>query len=70
MLREIVHMRIRDLGSGFNPYSPRTGIGLASMQEGLRMIGGDFILSSAPGHGTEIVAQVKLAQTTAIGTGS
>jgi signal transduction histidine kinase len=54
-----VRMRIRDGGRGFDPEVAANGIGLASMRERLRFIGGDLTVKSAPGHGTELVAEIR-----------
>jgi signal transduction histidine kinase len=56
---------IADFGHGFNPKAAtRTGgVGLASMRERLRLLGGEFTLRSQPGQGTTIVARVPIAAT-------
>lgn len=53
---EQVHIEITDSGSGFDTQAAaRSGrLGLAFMQERVRLLGGDFELESAPGHGTRI----------------
>lgn len=53
-----VRLRVVDFGDGFDPRSPTTGIGLASMRERLRFIGGDLSVISAPGRGAEVTAEV------------
>jgi signal transduction histidine kinase len=57
---EVAKLEIRDEGVGFDVNSPATGIGLVSMRERLRMIGGDFSVESHPRKGTVIVAAVSL----------
>jgi PAS domain S-box-containing protein len=61
------HLRLRivDAGVGFDPSSraSRGGLGLASMRERLRLVGGNLSLCSQPMEGTEIVAEVPLTPT-------
>ena len=52
-----LRMHIQDFGVGFDPASPSSGLGLMTMQERLRMVGGALTINSAPEHGTEIIAQ-------------
>jgi signal transduction histidine kinase len=54
----LLQMRISDDGKGFNPTKPSPGLGLASMRERLRMLGGELVVSSKPGSGTELAAVV------------
>lgn len=58
-----VHIRVRDSGCGFNPDIPVNGIGLASMRERLRYFGGDLAVKSAPGSGTELIADIGVPST-------
>ncbi len=53
---EVVHLRIVDDGRGFDAASPerRRGLGLTSMEERVRPLGGHVEVRSAPGKGTEI----------------
>lgn len=53
-------LEIKDTGVGFDPARFSNGIGLASMRERLRMIGGNVSVISAPGRGTDIKAEVPL----------
>jgi PAS domain S-box-containing protein len=55
---DAIRMDIRDFGIGFDPSTISQGLGLASMRERLRMVGGELILQSAPGKGTQLVALV------------
>jgi signal transduction histidine kinase/ABC-type uncharacterized transport system substrate-binding protein len=59
-LGEKIHLSIVDRGKGFdvNHYSPQAGIGIRSMQERLRSLGGQFEISSRPTVGTTIDAWV------------
>jgi PAS domain S-box-containing protein len=58
-----IRLRIVDGGSGFDPAlrSLDTGIGLISMRERLRLVGGTLSVRSAPARGTEIVAQTPIS---------
>jgi PAS domain S-box-containing protein len=58
--RGVARLEIKDTGVGFDPARFSKGIGLASMRERLRMIGGNVSVVSAPGRGTEIKAEVRL----------
>lgn len=53
---EGVRLRIADDGRGFDAQSPtwRRGLGLTSMEERSRQLGGHFTARSKPGQGTEI----------------
>jgi PAS domain S-box-containing protein len=58
----LVRLRIADRGIGFESSVPSLGIGLASMRERLRTIGGELLIHSRLGEGTEVVAQVHRAE--------
>ena len=53
-----VCLKVKDLGVGFNPSAPSEGIGLTSMRERLRTVGGVLTLRSSLHRGTEIIAEV------------
>lgn len=57
-----VRLRVLDAGSGFDPESAKTkkGLGLISMRERLRLVGGKISVKSQPEHGTEINVVVPL----------
>ena len=57
-----VSLRITDSGRGFDPdlNNPDGGIGLVSMRERLRLVGGKLSVKSEPMQGTEIFAEVPL----------
>lgn len=57
-----LRMLISDNGKGFNQAEASRGLGLASMRERLRMIGGRLRVRSKPGKGTELAAQAPVAQ--------
>ncbi len=58
-----IHLRVRDNGTGFSVEDARTknGLGLISMQERIRFVGGTLTVSSQPGKGAEISASVPVA---------
>jgi len=66
---EMVQLQIRDSGTGFDPSTSFSGIGIVSMRERLRMIGGNLVLRSSCGSGTEVIAEVAVpAQAISSGT--
>jgi len=58
--RDIVCLTVRDSGKGFESSTLRdsAGIGLASMRERVRSIGGSLEIHSSVGLGTEVIAKV------------
>jgi signal transduction histidine kinase len=62
----MIHLEVQDWGCGFEPLAvlQETGlgehIGLREMQERVQLIGGQLTISSHPGVGTLIVAEVPL----------
>jgi len=63
---EFLDLEIRDFGSGFDPAvgRHRAGLGLASMEERVRLVGGEISISSNPGQGTGIQVRVPLPEET------
>ena len=57
---EEVRLRVKDRGRGFDPMQMSDGLGLVSMRERLRLVGGTIKISSAIGLGTELEAVVPL----------
>jgi two-component system NarL family sensor kinase len=59
-----LRLRITDRGTGFDPASPEAsqGLGLLSMEERLRSMGGDLFVQSCPGGGTCIEACIPVVQ--------
>lgn len=57
-----MHVEVTDAGAGFDPQeATQSGrLGLAFMQERVRLLGGQFELESAPGRGTRIHATLPL----------
>jgi two-component system sensor histidine kinase UhpB len=58
---KLLHLKIMDTGIGFNPSKAPEGLGLVSMRERLRMVGGTLKITSSPGRGAVIEAVVDLA---------
>jgi len=60
----VVTLRVSDSGMGFDPSvkKPNAGIGLISMSERLRLVGGQLGVKSEPNCGTEILAEVPLVK--------
>jgi PAS domain S-box-containing protein len=58
---EDVQLTVSDLGVGFDPQAAMksTGLGLTSMQERLRLVGGELSINSQPKCGTTIRARVR-----------
>jgi len=58
-----VSLRVSDAGKGFEPHLKvaDAGIGLISMRERLRLLGGSLSVRSEPARGTEILAQIPLS---------
>jgi two-component system sensor histidine kinase UhpB len=57
---QILRMRIKDLGIGFDPSVLGKGLGLVTMQERLRMVGGVLRVNSVQGKGTELEAEAEI----------
>jgi len=58
----LLRMIVKDNGVGFDPSSAANGLGLATMQERLKLVEGKLSVTSAQGRGTKVVAQAKLRQ--------
>jgi PAS domain S-box-containing protein len=56
---EGIEMRVADRGRGFNlEEASKRGLGLVSMEERVRLLGGILEIKSRPGYGTELRVQV------------
>ena len=57
-----IQLRVWDLGRGFDTESPRIkkGLGLVSMRERLRVVGGQITINSRPSHGTQVEARIPI----------
>ncbi len=58
--QRLVVLEISDDGGGFDPLVPQPGLGLASMRERARSVGGKLTITSAPGAGTKIRLSVPM----------
>lgn len=60
-------LRIADSGVGFDPASPpgRTGIGMISMRERLRLVNGNIRVLSSPAKGTRLEVRVPIGRVSA-----
>jgi len=61
---EFVYLEINDNGVGFdlNAKSPKKGLGLASMRERVRLVGGTIKLQASPGAGVSIAVIVPVPE--------
>jgi signal transduction histidine kinase len=59
---EAIHLIVRDSGSGFDAGRPlkTQGLGLVSMTERVKLVGGRLTIDSQPYRGTTIRARVPL----------
>jgi PAS domain S-box-containing protein len=57
-----IDLCVSDTGAGFDPKNPNgfAGIGLISMRERIRLVGGNLSVESEPSHGTRIRVRVPL----------
>jgi signal transduction histidine kinase/ABC-type uncharacterized transport system substrate-binding protein len=58
----VLQLKVKDHGSGFDVNRYAAGVGLASMRERIRMVAGKLQISSKLGEGTEIVTEVAMEQ--------
>lgn len=63
-LGETLILDVCDAGRGFDPASvaAQGGLGLISMRERLRLVGGELVVDSQPESGTRLLAQVPLGR--------
>jgi len=60
MFGKTISLCIADDGIGFDTASAQGGIGLTSMRERLRLVGGELFIKSSSDTGTEVVAEISL----------
>jgi signal transduction histidine kinase len=60
-------LRVSDDGVGFATDRHRTGLGMISMNERTRLVGGTFAVSSIPSLGTQVEASISLSTKTTVG---
>ena len=53
-----IAVTVHDSGCGFDPTAPTSTLGLRSVRDRLRLVGGHLVLDSAPGAGTRVTAWV------------
>jgi len=56
-VRRVIHVDVRDNGSGL-PADWRAGVGIASMRERARALGGELVIEPSRPHGTRVVARL------------
>src|SRR5260221_250445 len=61
MCGKVISLCVADDGIGFDTGAARGGIGLTSMRERLRLVGGELFIKSCAETGTELIAEIKLA---------
>jgi signal transduction histidine kinase len=61
---DAINLSVRDSGSGFDPEDAlkTRGLGLISMTERMKLVGGRILIDSQPQHGTSIRASVPLGK--------
>ena len=59
--KDSVILAIKDNGGGFDTSAPHSGLGLHSMQERAKSLGGSFSVASEPGRGTRIVVTLPIS---------
>jgi two-component system sensor histidine kinase UhpB len=59
----LVTMKVRDEGKGFDPATSSRGLGLMSMQERVRFLGGSVSVKSEQGIGTQVCVELPLRKT-------
>jgi signal transduction histidine kinase len=62
--KDEVWLKVRDFGEGFDEEQVRKtggGLGVVSMRERVKLVGGSFLIRSRPGAGTTVLAVVPLA---------
>jgi signal transduction histidine kinase len=59
--RDWLELAVEDDGVGFAPSAEGTGLGLSSMRERARLVGGQCVVTSAPGQGTRVRARLPWA---------
>jgi PAS domain S-box-containing protein len=59
-------MHVVDFGTGFDVAAPSAGLGLMTMQERLRMVGGKLRINSVPESGTEVIAEVPIERSSMV----
>jgi signal transduction histidine kinase len=58
----VVHLSVRDDGSGFEPRARSEGFGLLGMHERVALLDGELAIDSAPGRGTLVGAHIPIRE--------
>lgn len=58
--QQVLRLHIQDFGIGFDQPAHHSGLGLVTMEERLRMVGGTLSVKSVPSCGTEIIAEAEV----------
>jgi signal transduction histidine kinase len=63
---QAIQLRVHDSGAGFDPKlaTAAVGLGLTSMKERLKLVGGELSIHSKPQEGTTILARIAIGQET------
>ena len=59
---DIVRVMVEDKGQGFNKQKQSSGVGLFSMDERARAVGGELSILSSPGKGTKVILEVPISK--------
>jgi signal transduction histidine kinase len=62
----ILIISIKDFGKGFNTSEVRNGNGMKTMSERISALNGSFLITSEPGDGTVIIAEIKVKDVEAV----
>jgi PAS domain S-box-containing protein len=57
---DVLRLKVSDDGVGFDPATLSAGLGLTSMQERLRLVGGELLMRASANKGTEVIGQVRI----------
>jgi PAS domain S-box-containing protein len=60
-IEDVVRVMVEDEGQGFDMSVQSPGVGLFSMDERARSVGGELSISASPGKGTKIILEVPLS---------
>jgi signal transduction histidine kinase len=60
--RGMLRLQVEDDGAGFDPSKTPAGLGMVTMEERLRSVKGRLSVTSKPGEGTVVTAQVSLTR--------
>jgi two-component system CheB/CheR fusion protein len=56
-----IRLEVIDFGEGFTPQARRSGLGLISMEERVRIMRGTLTIDSKPGEGTRVTVDIPLS---------